>query len=390
MPKPFPKEFRRDVVAVARKGEQSIAQVAKDFGISESCLHRWLKIADREDGVAGRRRPAAAAARSRPRTAGAAQADRAAGAGERDPAPGDGLLRPRRPPKMMYPLVLDLAADGIPVAVTCRVLGFSKQAFYKWRANPVTRPGLGRRAPDQRRARHPPRRSRVRLPVHRRRARPTRASPPARTGSHRLCSPAADLVGARHEARPEPQARPAGARRPGRARRSPRRAPNELWLTDITEHPTAEGKLYLCAIKDVCSNRIVGYSIDSRMTAAAGRRRAAQRDRAARPGRHRSCTPTAAASFAPTPSSARCATHGLRGSMGRVGACGDNAAMESFFALLQKNVLNRRRWATRERAAPGDRHLDRDGPTTADAANDALGRLTPIEFETLQPAAHAA
>src|SRR5215831_7746451 len=41
--------------------------------------------------------------------------------------------------------------------------------------------------------------------------------------------------------------------------------PDELWLTDITEHPTAEGKLYLCAIKDACSGRIVGYSMDSRM-----------------------------------------------------------------------------------------------------------------------------
>ncbi len=39
---------------------------------------------------------------------------------------------------MKYPLVLDLAADNIPVAVTCRVLGFSKQSFYKWRKNPVT------------------------------------------------------------------------------------------------------------------------------------------------------------------------------------------------------------------------------------------------------------
>jgi putative transposase len=39
---------------------------------------------------------------------------------------------------MMYPLVLDLADDGIAVAVTCRVLGFTKQAFYKWRQNPVT------------------------------------------------------------------------------------------------------------------------------------------------------------------------------------------------------------------------------------------------------------
>ena len=51
MPKPFPIEFRRDVVAVARKGEAPVAQIAKDFGISESCLHRWLKIADVDDGV---------------------------------------------------------------------------------------------------------------------------------------------------------------------------------------------------------------------------------------------------------------------------------------------------------------------------------------------------
>jgi transposase len=51
MPKPFPLEFRRDVVAVARKGEAPVAQIAKDFGISESCLHRWLKLADVDDGV---------------------------------------------------------------------------------------------------------------------------------------------------------------------------------------------------------------------------------------------------------------------------------------------------------------------------------------------------
>ena len=52
MPKPFPAEFRRDVIAVARKGEASMAQIGRDFGISESCLQRWLKIADRDDGLA--------------------------------------------------------------------------------------------------------------------------------------------------------------------------------------------------------------------------------------------------------------------------------------------------------------------------------------------------
>lgn len=51
MPKAFPAEFRRDVVAVARKGEAPLAQVAKDFGISASCLQRWLKLADIEDGT---------------------------------------------------------------------------------------------------------------------------------------------------------------------------------------------------------------------------------------------------------------------------------------------------------------------------------------------------
>jgi transposase len=51
VPKAFPLEFRRDVVAVARKGEASLAQVAKDFGISESCVQRWVQLADIEDGA---------------------------------------------------------------------------------------------------------------------------------------------------------------------------------------------------------------------------------------------------------------------------------------------------------------------------------------------------
>jgi transposase InsO family protein len=75
--------------------------------------------------------------------------------------------------------------------------------------------------------------------------------------------------------------------------------------------------------------------------------------------------------------------------MGRVGTCADNAAMESFFSLLQKNVLNRRRWATRAELRlaivtwiEGTYHRRR--------RQDTLGRLTPVEFEILAPAAHAA
>lgn len=51
MPRAFPAEFRGDVISVARKGEALPRQIAKDFGVSEAYLHRWLKIADREDGV---------------------------------------------------------------------------------------------------------------------------------------------------------------------------------------------------------------------------------------------------------------------------------------------------------------------------------------------------
>jgi transposase InsO family protein len=75
---------------------------------------------------------------------------------------------------------------------------------------------------------------------------------------------AADRVRVRQETRPDREGRAAGSRRPGRPE-GHRHAPNVIWLTDITEHRTAEAKLYLCAIKDVYSGRIVGYSIDSGM-----------------------------------------------------------------------------------------------------------------------------
>jgi transposase len=51
MPKPFPEEFRRDVVAVALRRQAPMSQVARDFGISQSCLQRWVKRAEIEDGM---------------------------------------------------------------------------------------------------------------------------------------------------------------------------------------------------------------------------------------------------------------------------------------------------------------------------------------------------
>lgn len=51
MPKPYPREFREDVVAIARRREASFGQIARDFGISESCVQNWVRRAEIEDGV---------------------------------------------------------------------------------------------------------------------------------------------------------------------------------------------------------------------------------------------------------------------------------------------------------------------------------------------------
>jgi transposase InsO family protein len=287
---------------------------------------------------------------------------------------------------MTYPLVQELAADGLPVAVTCRVLGFSRQGFYKWLACPVTDaqwrqahlinaahdihtddPEFGYRliADDLKDAGHVVSENTVHAlcrqvgivsVIHRKKGTGRKAGPPVHD----------DLV----------------------QRVFTARAPNRLWLTDITEHPTSEGKLYLCAIKDMYSGRIVGYSIDSRMKARlavdALNHAASRRDVIPMTGDVVGTVlhSDRGSQFRSKKLRRALKAHQVTGSMGRVGACGDNAAMESFFSLLQKNVLNRRPWATREQLRLAivtwiERTYHRR------RRQRRLGRMTPIEFETV-------
>ena len=157
-------------------------------------------------------------------------------------------------------------------------------------------------------------------------------------------------------------------------------APNELWLTDITEHKTAEGKLYLCAIKDVYSGRIVGYSIDSRMKSRLAVQ--ALENAVAMRGNVAGCIVHSdrGSQFRSRKMLRALSRHRMVGSMGRVGSSGDNAAMESFWSLLQTNVLNQQRWTTRQELRLAivvwiERKYHRQ------RAQDTLGGLTPIEFE---------
>jgi len=138
----------------------------------------------------------------------------------------------------------------------------------------------------------------------------------------------------------------------------------------------------------VCSKRIVGYSMGDRMTAALAV--SALRNAIALRSPDGTIVHSDRGSQFRSHAFVRTIRHnGLIGSMGRVGACGDNAAMESFFSLLQKNVLDRKRWATRDELRIAiiiwiERTYHRR------RRQRALGRLTPIEYEILTTAALAA
>ncbi len=164
--------------------------------------------------------------------------------------------------------------------------------------------------------------------------------------------------------------------------------PNQVWLTDITEHPTREGKLYLCAVKDCYSNKIVGYSIDSRMKsslAAAALRNAI----ALRSPEGTIVHSDRGSQFRSMKVVRLLKNYGLKGSMGRVAPPGDNAAMESFFSLQQKNVLETRRWTSREELRLAI-VIWIEAKYNRRRRQRALGKLTPVEFEMTYQATEAA
>jgi len=286
---------------------------------------------------------------------------------------------------MRYPLVRELAVDGIPVTVTCRVLKLARQPYYRWLAAPVGARELGQaylaNAVFDAHADDPEFGYRL-------------LADEARTAGQGGCDRTVwRICTANRWWSCFGKKRGANGKKPGppvhddlveRDFAAP--APNTVWLTDITEHSTGEGKLYLCAVKDVFSGRIVGYSIADRMKArlavdalaSAVARRGVERATVAGCVVHSD----RGSQFRSRKFLAELRRHDLVGSMGRVGAAGDNAAMESFFALLQNNVLNRKRWATRQELRIAiitwiERTYHRR------RRQHRLGRLTPIEYETI-------
>lgn len=133
MPSPYPREFRNDVLAVACRGDAPLTQIAKDFGISEACLRDWLHAGDVEDGATpGVRVSESAELRETRKRVRLLEQESEALAARRTPV----LAEPAG--KAMYPLVREIADDGIPVTVTCGALKLARQAYHRWLAKPVT------------------------------------------------------------------------------------------------------------------------------------------------------------------------------------------------------------------------------------------------------------
>ena len=165
--------------------------------------------------------------------------------------------------------------------------------------------------------------------------------------------------------------------------------PDQLWCTDITEHPTREGKVYCAAILDVFSRRIVGWSIADhiRSELVVDALQMATWRRQPEPGAV--VHSDRGSQYTSWIFGHRLREAGLLGSMGRVASSVDNTMMESFWSTMQRELLDRQRWDTRAELSsaifewieafynPVRRHT-------------SIGDLSPIEFEALHTAAEVA
>lgn len=250
----------------------------------------------------------------------------------------------------MFRLVRELAGDGVDVAVACRVLRVSRSGYYAWRGRqPSPRLLADAYLENQIRGAFAASRGTYGAPrVHAE----LRLGLGVRCGRKRIARlmRGADIAGIgwvrKRRGRPAPAVHEDLV-----GRRFVADAPDRLWCTDITEHPTAEGKVYCAAVLDVFTRQVVGWSIADHMRSelvvdalemARWRRRPApaaivHSDRGSQ--------------YTSWIFGHRLRAAGLLGSMGRVASSVDNTMIESFFSTMQRELLDRQYWTTRDQLA---------------------------------------
>lgn len=382
MPRSCPSEFRSKVLDLLKAG-RTVAQVAHDLQISDQTIYTWrrqaLVDAGQEPGLTSVEKAELASARRR-----IAELETELAIHQR----ATELLKEAVRPKARFAAIAAMAQDGLSIQTACRILGVSESGLHAWRS----------RAPSARSVRHAWLTDLIRQ-VH--------AASNGVYGSRRV---RAELMLGRgitvsHGAVEMLMKRAGITGLPGRKHRRPRpdtatatdlvdrdfvrTAPNQLWITDITEHRTREGKVYCAVVLDAFSRKVVGWSIDSRQDAAlvtnalgmALHNREAATDTVIHSDHGVQYT-----SWAFT---LRAKESGLLPSMGSIGDCYDNAMMESFWGRMQTELLDRKRWRTRlELANAIFEYLEIFH--NRQRRHSSLDVLTPIEYEMLHVAPNVA
>ena len=375
MPRSYPPEFRRKVLDLIAAG-RTVASISADLGVSGQTIYTW-RNQDQVDrgvraGVTSTEQAELVRARRR-----IAELETELAATKR----ANELLKQVVPPKGRFEAIATMAEEGHPAEVSCRILGVSDSGFYAWRS----------RSPSARSIRHAWLTDMI-TQVHVE----SRGTYGARRVHAELTMGRGITVG--HNAvtmlmhRASLQGLPGARKRRSRhqtptasdlvERSFARAEPNQLWVTDITEHPTREGKVYCAVVLDTFSRRIVGWSIDASPTAALVTNALGMAIENRRPSAGGLIHSDHGTQFTSWAFTRRALDSGLVPSMGSIGDCFDNAVVESFWGRMQVELLNRRRWKTRvELANAIFDYLEIFH--NRKRRHSALGMRTPIEFETM-------
>ena len=279
-------------------------------------------------------------------------------------------------------LVRELAADGFPVAVTCRVLNIPRSSYYDSQG----------RAPSARAAQDAALSATI-ATVHAA-SRGTYGAPRVhaelRLGLGIACGRKRvarlmrqqGLVGVCHH-------RKGRGHRPVPAvhedlvqRRFVADAPDRVWFTDVTQHRAADGWVYCCAVIDACTRRVVGWSIADhiRSELVVDALQMARWQRRPPPGTI--VHSDRGSAYTSWVFGHRLREAGLLGSMGRVASSVDNALIESFWSTMQRELLDRRHWTSRVELASAIFEWI-EGWYNPRRRHSGLGYLSPHEYEAL-------
>jgi putative transposase len=272
-----------------------------------------------------------------------------------------------------------IVAEGLPAKVACRALGVSESGYFEWRGRPPSARALRhaqlttliRQIHVDSRGVYGARRVHAELTIG-------RGVSVGRQAVEMLMHRASiQGLSGRPRYRRVPNVATAGDFVERQFRRVER---DRLWVTDITEHPRREGKVYCAVVLDAFSRRVVGWSIDGAPTAALVTNALGMAIDQREPRNGTIIHSDHGTQFTSWAFTRRAIDSGLVPSMGSIGDCFDNAVIESFWSRMQVELLDRKRWKTRvELANAIFEYLEVFHNRRR--RHSRLGMLTPVEFE---------